>query len=130
VDDAGGGRRGRRAAPTPELEEVLGRYYGIHLHRLHVGLPLLGRIHAVLQPVRASVEGRRPLFANYLDPGRGAPGEAGRGVGGAGGRRGEGTQAMPRQLVHGDFWNNNVGFRHGRMVWMGDLDAQIQGQVR
>jgi hypothetical protein len=25
-------------------------------------------------------------------------------------------------LVHGGFWDNNVGFRHGRVVLVGDLD--------
>jgi len=232
MDDAGGGRRGRRAAPPAELEAALGRCYGIHAghradlggsanlnllvadgparyvvrvyrphvtvgrladiqrvrgelrragvpcpalvpardgqpwvrvggrlveverfvdhdatmdswDRLHVGLPLLGRIHSALQPVRVSVEGRRPLFANYLDPAlasaataraaarirawRPTPAEerlarlaeelaALVAVGG------EGTQTMPRQLVHGDFWDNNVGFLDGRVVLVGDLD--------
>lgn len=29
---------------------------------------------------------------------------------------------LPRQLVHGDFWDNNVGFRHGRPVLLADFD--------
>jgi Ser/Thr protein kinase RdoA (MazF antagonist) len=29
---------------------------------------------------------------------------------------------LPRQLVHGDFWDNNVGFRRGRPVLMADFD--------
>lgn len=232
ADDAGGGRRGRRAVPTAELEEVLGRCYGIHAghgadlggsanlnllladgpvryvvrvyrphvtagrladiqrvrgelrragvpcpalvpardgqpwvrvggrlveverfvdhdaqmdswDRLQVGLPLLGRIHAALQPMQVSAEGRRPLFANYLDPAQATAATARAAARIRGWRPtaaeerlarlaeelaalvaagGEGTQAMPRQVVHGDFWDNNVGFRHGRVVLVGDLD--------
>jgi homoserine kinase type II len=29
---------------------------------------------------------------------------------------------LPRQLVHGDFWDNNVGFREGRPVLVADFD--------
>jgi Ser/Thr protein kinase RdoA (MazF antagonist) len=29
---------------------------------------------------------------------------------------------LPRQLVHGDFWDNNVGFRRGRPVLVADFD--------
>jgi hypothetical protein len=34
MDDAGGGLRGLRAAPTAELAEVLGRRYGIDAGRV------------------------------------------------------------------------------------------------
>jgi Ser/Thr protein kinase RdoA (MazF antagonist) len=236
-DDAGGGRRGRRAAPTAELAAVLGRCYGLHaehavdlggssslnllvgdgpdrcvvrVYRPHVttgrlaaiqhvrgelrhagvpcptlvptrdgrpwvrlggvggrlveverfvdhdaimdrwdrllaGLPLLGRIHAVLQPIRVSAEGRRPRFVNYLDPAQAvaATAQAAARIRGwrptpaearlarlaeelaarvAAGEAALGTHALPRQLVHGDFWDNNVGFRGGRVVLVGDLE--------
>jgi len=29
---------------------------------------------------------------------------------------------LPRQLVHGDFWDNNIGFRVGRLVLVADFD--------
>jgi Ser/Thr protein kinase RdoA (MazF antagonist) len=237
-DDAGGGRRGRRAAPSAELAAVLGCCYGIHVgrgvdlggsanlnllvgdgpdrcvvrvYRPHVtaarlaaiqqvrgvlqragvpcpalvptgdgrpwvrvggrasgrlveverfvdhdaimdawdrllaGLPLLGRIHSVLQPVRVSAAGRRPRFANYLDPAQAvaATAKAAARIRGWGPTPAEarlarlaeelaarvaaseaalGTHVLPRQLVHGDFWDNNVGFRRGRVVLVGDLD--------
>ena len=30
--------------------------------------------------------------------------------------------SFPRQLVHGDYWDNNVLFRAGRIVLVADLD--------
>jgi homoserine kinase type II len=111
--------------------------------RLQAGLPLLGRIHTLLQPVQASAEGRRPLFANYLDPACARSATA-RGTARIRGWRptpaeqrlarlsdelaelvtAEGGQAetLPTQLVHGDFWDNNVLFREGRIVLVTDFD--------
>jgi Ser/Thr protein kinase RdoA (MazF antagonist) len=112
--------------------------------RLEVGLPWLGRIHSVLRGVTVGPEGRTPLFANHIEPvdtlawtlrgtrrvrGWGpSPGElrlvdaaeelaqrvadAERDV----------VPSIPRQLVHGDFWDNNVFFREGRVVLVTDLD--------
>ncbi len=112
--------------------------------RLEAGLPLLGRIHTLLQAVQVSAEGRRPLFANHLEP---AQARAATARGTARIRGWEPTPAeerladmadelaelvsagerdivaaLPRQLVHGDFWHNNVLFRHGRVVLVADLD--------
>jgi Ser/Thr protein kinase RdoA (MazF antagonist) len=113
-------------------------------HRLEVGLPCLGRTHSLLRSVRVGAAGRRPLFANHIEPQhalrrthRSAQrlrswltaaddlellssfedlaylvDEAERGV----------TPALPRQLVHGDFWDNNVLFRDGKVVLVTDLD--------
>lgn len=105
---------------------------------------MLGRIHSLLQPLEVSAEGRRPLFANYLEPARArsatAQGTARiRGwrptpaeerlarlsdelaelVTAAGDSQAE---AMPTQLVHGDFWDNNVLFRDGGIVLVTDFD--------
>src|SRR5262245_41335093 len=111
--------------------------------RLQAGLPLLGRIYTLLQPVQASAEGRRPLCANHLDPARARSATA-RGTARIRGWRptpaeqrlarlsdelaelvtAEGGQAetLPSQLVHGDFWDNNVLFREGRIVLVTDFD--------
>lgn len=112
--------------------------------RLQVGLPILGRIHKLLQPVEVSAEGRRPLFANYLEPARARSATA-QGTTRIRGWRptpaeerlarlsdelaelvtaaeGSQTEAMHRQLVHGDFWDNNVLFRDGRIVLVTDFD--------
>jgi Ser/Thr protein kinase RdoA (MazF antagonist) len=112
--------------------------------RLEVGLPWLGRIHSLLRGVTVHPEGSKPLFANHIEPFdtlegtlrgtrrvRGwdpSPSElrlidaaeelaqrvadAERGV----------VSSLPRQLVHGDFWDNNVFFREGRVVLVIDFD--------
>jgi Ser/Thr protein kinase RdoA (MazF antagonist) len=111
--------------------------------RLEAGLPLLGRIHSLLQAVKVSAEGRTPLFANHLEPAQAQLATA-RGTArirawqptptegrlarmadelaelvSAGERD---LAAVPRQLVHGDFWDNNVLFRDERVVLVADFD--------
>jgi Ser/Thr protein kinase RdoA (MazF antagonist) len=112
--------------------------------RLHAGLPLLGRIHALLESLRPGEAGRSAPASNNISPKhllRGVqlgtqrirewpPTDAERHiadladtlatlVAGA-----EHRQAGPlhRQLVHGDFWDNNVLFRAGQIVQITDLD--------
>jgi homoserine kinase type II len=111
---------------------------------LERGLPLLGQIHTILQEVAVGPSGRNPLFANHIEPHealertfRGtrrirswepSPTEA---------RLADAAEELahlvaaaekdlvsmlPRQLVHGDFWDNNVGFREGRVVLVTDFD--------
>jgi len=112
--------------------------------RLELGMALLAQAHNLLGRLEVGEEGRRPRFANHLEPAevevsvrrgveriRGwgptpaerrlaavaeelaelvAQAEAGLAVG------------LPRQLVHGDFWDNNVLFRHRRPVLLADFD--------
>lgn len=113
--------------------------------RLMEGLPLLGRMHAVLREVRFGSEGsKNPVFANYIEPQvayertlqgtrriRGwnpslynqrladAAEELARLVTTA---ERELIPMLPRQLVHGDYWDNNVRFRDGRIVLVSDFD--------
>jgi Ser/Thr protein kinase RdoA (MazF antagonist) len=112
--------------------------------RLETGLPWLGRIHSLLRGVTVDPEGRTPLFANHVEPSealawtlRGAqrvrewgpsPGEL---------RLVEAAEELAhqvdlaerevvplvhRQLVHGDFWDNNVFFREEQVVLVTDFD--------
>jgi Ser/Thr protein kinase RdoA (MazF antagonist) len=111
---------------------------------LETALPILGRIHAVLRNVDVGPEGKTPLFANHIDPQRALESTL------AGTRRirawdpssteiwladaadelahllaaagGDLVAAVPRQLVHGDFWDNNVFFRDDRVVLVTDFD--------
>jgi Ser/Thr protein kinase RdoA (MazF antagonist) len=111
--------------------------------RLAAGLPLLGRIHTLLRPLAVGADGRNPPAANNIEPRDVLPGVQ-RGTQRM--RRWEATPAelalatasdelallvdraerragaQPRQLVHGDFWDNNVLFRAGRVVLVADLD--------
>ena len=111
--------------------------------RLAAGLPLLGRLHALLRPLAVSVAGREPPAANYLAPSDVLPPTL-RGI-----RRLRQWAAspdalslaaaaeelaqlvhaaerriarLPQQLVHGDYWDNNVLFRAGQVVLITDFD--------
>ena len=112
--------------------------------RLEVGMALLAQVHNQLRDLEVSQEGRRPRFANHLEPAevrsavhRGTeriqawrPTAAERGLAGVAEELAElvaGAEAglvsrLPRQLVHGDFWDSNVGFRRGRPVLVADFD--------
>jgi homoserine kinase type II len=112
--------------------------------RLEVGMALLAQSHNLLRHLEVGEEARRPRFANHLEPAdvassvrRGTerirgwqPTPAERRLAAAAEELGElVTQAenglvsqLPRQLVHGDFWDDNVLFRHGRPVLLADFD--------
>jgi hypothetical protein len=106
--------------------------------RLEAGMALLAHTHNLLRPLEVGEEGRRPRFANHLEPTdvaasvrRGTerirswePTPAERRLAAVAEQLAElviqaengVASRLPRQLVHGDFWDNNVGFRHGRPV--------------
>jgi len=113
-------------------------------HRLETGLPYLGRTHSLLQTTRVSPAGRHPQFANHIEPDQALAGTL-RGV-----QRMRSwnpttdelesaasfeelahlvhhserdfVAALPRQLVRGDFWDNNVLFRQAAVALLTDLD--------
>lgn len=112
--------------------------------RLETGLPYLGRTHSLLQTSRLSAAGRHPRFANHIEPEDALAGT----LQGAQRMRswnptadelelaasseelahlvheieGGSVSHLPRQMVHGDFWDNNVLFRDGAVVLITDLD--------
>jgi Ser/Thr protein kinase RdoA (MazF antagonist) len=112
--------------------------------RLEVGMALLARTHNLLRQVRVGEAGRRPRFANHIEPAdvQAATRHGTRRIRGWGPTPGERRLAaaaekladlvaeaeaglvarLPRQLVHGDFWDDNVLFRHGRPVLLADFD--------
>lgn len=112
--------------------------------RLERGLPLLGRIHTLLQAIAVNKAGKRPMFANHIEP-RDLAEKTRRGVKRM--RRWASTQAeqrligqaeelarllvaaepvgrpeLPRQLTHGDFWDNNVLFQGDDVAAIIDFD--------
>jgi len=112
-------------------------------HRLARGLPVLGCIHSLLAEVEVSPAGRAIEFANHIEPGRVLSGTR------AGAQRirswhpapldlrmaseaerlaelvvaGEAglAEGLRRQLVHGDFWDDNVFFRGETPVFVADF---------
>jgi Ser/Thr protein kinase RdoA (MazF antagonist) len=111
--------------------------------RLARGLPLLGRLNTLLAGMDVAPPGRTAEFANHIEPGGVLPGTR------AGAARirswhptpeerrtasqaerlaelvtvGEAGLAagLPRQLTHGDFWDDNVFFRGEALVFVADF---------
>jgi Ser/Thr protein kinase RdoA (MazF antagonist) len=112
--------------------------------RLEVGMALLAQTHGLLRDVEVGEQGRRPWFANHLEPAdvepatrRGAARIRSWGPSGAAASLAAAAEELaalvtgaeaglvsqvPRQLVHGDFWDNNVLFRRGEVVLLADFD--------
>lgn len=112
--------------------------------RLKAGLPLLGRIHTILRNIEDGGDARKPLFANSIEPFDALPRtlkgtqrirawnpspeerqlahtaeELAHLVGRA---EQDLVTLLPGQLVHGDFWDNNVLFQDGQVVLLADFD--------
>jgi Ser/Thr protein kinase RdoA (MazF antagonist) len=112
--------------------------------RLEAGMALLAHTHNLLRHLEVGEEGCWPRFANHLEPAevtccvrRGTarirgwePTPAERRLAASAEELAERVAQVeaglvarpPRQLVHGDFWDNNVLFRHGRPVLLADFD--------
>ncbi len=110
---------------------------------LEVGLPTLGRIHSLLKDVALSADGHTPPAHNNIQP-QDVLGGTSRGT--ARIRQWDASQVelqvaddadelahkvdhaqqtlapLQQQLVHGDYWDNNVFFREGQIVHIADLD--------
>lgn len=113
--------------------------------RVQAALPLLGRIHSLLSRLRFGDAADQPEFVNHVGP-RDAlfwvtkarerifswkPTPAERRLADASLELAQrlseaelraGSPELPHQLVHGDFWDNNVLFRGADVVLVTDLD--------
>ncbi len=112
--------------------------------RLLRGLPLLGRIHSAVRDLDVPSAGRVSRFANHIQPedARAATVRAAARIRAWGPTDAEVqlahqaeeladqvdaaerdlTAVLPRQVVHGDFWDNNVFLRGERIVHVADFD--------
>ncbi|GHO84839.1 phosphotransferase enzyme family protein [Dictyobacter formicarum] len=128
-----------------EMEEyVESDAYMDSWERLAVGLPLLGRTHSFLKKAEVSWAGKRPPIANHISSEEalawtmravrriehwGPTAQEARFASAAQDlahrlrvlEKGLVTH-LPHQLVHGDFWDNNVFFHNGKVVLITDLD--------
>ena len=113
------------------------------LDRIASGLPVLGRIHRLLSTVDLGDALASPPFTNYVDAvgvvestragtdriRSWTPTSDERDLAHAADRLADAVAQShvklgepSRQLVHGDYWDNNVLFRRGQVVLVGDLD--------
>lgn len=111
--------------------------------RLELGLGLLGRMHAAIDPNQVAAAGRTAMFANYVSAEQtvacvAAGTQRLRDWGGESERTAADLAAdlaaavasaelpsrtrLPIALAHGDFWDNNVLFRSGNLVFVTDFD--------
>jgi homoserine kinase type II len=141
-------RRHLAAGGVPAPEQVLASdgasFVVVGGHRLELGLPYLGRTQSLLRSLQVGEVGRRAPIANHIEPAEALAGTL-RGV-----QRmrswnptadelnlaiwseelaylvhdaeRDAVSGLPRQLVHGDFWDNNVLFLGDAVVLVTDLD--------
>ena len=108
------------------------------------GLSILAKIHQILEGLNVSTEAKFPIFANYIESDK-VIDKTRRGIERM--RAWNLSQAeqkltdkaerladfvywaekdltsyIPKQLVHGDFWDNNVFFQDGNLVLVADFD--------
>jgi Ser/Thr protein kinase RdoA (MazF antagonist) len=130
---------------TVEVEPYVAAPAAMHtLARVRTGLAVLGRIHALLQAFPADPAAAATRFANYVaadglaeavDAGtrrirawRPAHAEARLAdiadqlAATLAAREQEDLGQLHRQLVHGDFWDNNVRFRRQQVALVTDFD--------
>jgi homoserine kinase type II len=111
---------------------------------LELGLPVLAQMHDILRDTVVGEAARRPLFANYIESSQALPctlngtrrirswnhsalelvladeaDELAQLVSSAEFLR---QDDLPKHLVHGDFWDNNVFLRGGEVVFVTDFD--------
>jgi homoserine kinase type II len=139
-----GGRWARAGDRLVEVERFIGHDGRMNTWpRLAGGLPILGRIHTLLAGAEVSPAGRSVEFANHIEAGRVLSGtragaarirswhptpwerrmasEAERLAELVAAGEADLTSQLPRQLVHGDFWDNNVFFRGEDLVFVADF---------
>ena len=130
---------------TIEVEPYVAAPTTMHtLARVRTGLAMLGRIHALLQAFPSGPAAAAPRFVNYvaatglvqavaagtgrIRAWRPTPAEARLAdladqlAGTLAAQEQELAVPARRQLVHGDFWDNNVRFRHRRVALVTDFD--------
>jgi Ser/Thr protein kinase RdoA (MazF antagonist) len=144
VPASDGARWARAGDWLAEVERFIGHDGAMNTPpRLARGLPLLGRIHALLADAVISPAGRVVEFANHIEPGRVLAGtRAGvarirswhpapeerrmaRQAERLAGLVAEGEAplitGLARQLTHGDFWDDNVFFQGEDPVFVADF---------
>jgi len=132
-----------------ELEPFVGGQDMSTWAELLDGMRMFGRIHTVLSGIVAPPGARRAPAANHIDAAEAfettmracsairaiassqdeervasLAEELVHALRGAGD---ETTKELPRQLLHGDFWDNNVKFQNGSLVGVLDLDFMEEG---